>query len=609
MPSTSDRAQRFLLVCGGFTVVVAALYFARTVLIPVVLATLLTFILSPVVIMLQRRGFGRIPSVLIVVVLAFTAIVVIGLAVVTELKKLAVYLPAHADEIVEKVADLQVIGKDSWLDSVFSTTDEIRKVLHAGKPAKEAGGAVEPVPVQAVRSPLPLLTSLLGPTVEVVVSALLVLVLLIFMLIQREDLRNRVVGLFGKGSLVRMTKAVDDGMRRISRFLFMQVIVNTGFAVLFAAGLHLIGVPYAVLWGFLAGALRYIPYIGSPIAACLPFLLSVALLPGWSQALAVLGLFLVLELVTWNFLEPLLFGHSVGVSAVALLISAAFWGWLWGPIGLVLSTPLTACLVVIGRHVPQLEFFSVLLGDQPVLERHLLYYQRLLARDMDEAADLVEEYAAANAVGKVYDSILVPALVLAKHNREHDELTQEEEKFIVDATQEIASEVVVPKAESSLDPEDGESSNGAAQPVPARVLVFGCPASDRADELALTLFSRLLDANKCRFEVVSAERLSAEVISRISEEKPCVVCIASLPPSGFAHTRYLCKRLRAHFPEMKILAGCWGLEDDHDRTRKRLTAAGADSVGFRLIETRGQLVPLIQVYAHAPPARCAASSP
>jgi predicted PurR-regulated permease PerM len=607
MPTTSDRAQRFLLVCGGFTVVVAALYFARTVLIPVVLATLLTFILSPVVIMLQRRRLGRTPSVLIVVVLAFTAIAVIGLAVITELKKLAVDLPAHRDEIVDKVAHLQVIGKGSWLDPVFSTTDEISKALHGGEPAPEAASAVKPVPVQVVQSPLPLLKALLGPTVEVVVSALLVFVLVVFMLIQREDLRNRMVRLFGKHGLVRMTKAVDDGMRRISRFLFMQLIVNSSFAVLFGAGLHFIGVPYAVLWGFLAGALRYIPYIGSPIAACLPFLLSVALLPGWSQALAVLGLFLVLELVTWNFLEPLLFGHSIGVSAVALLISATFWGWLWGPIGLVLSAPLTACLVVIGRHVPQLEFFSVLLGDQPVLERHLVYYQRLLARDVDEAADLVEEYAAANAAGKVYDCILVPALVLAKHNREHDELTQEEEKFIVDATQEIALEVAVPRGESSLDPQGGESCNGAAQPMPARVLVFGCPASDRADELALMLFSRLLDANKCRFEVVSAKRLSAEVISRISEEKPALVCIASLPPSGFAHTRYLCKRLRAHFPEMKILVGCWGLEDDRDRTRKRLSAAGADSVGYTLLETRGQLVPLIQVYSHAPPARCAVS--
>ena len=594
MPLTplSQKAQGLLLVCSSFILIVAALALAKTILVPIVLAILLAFIFSPVVNILQRRGLGRIFSVLLVVLLAFAALGGIGLAVGAEIKKLAADLPQRSNKITEKISSLALVGKGSWLDSFYHTTDEI----------------AEQIRVKPVESFFPILTTVAGPTIEFLASALLVVVLVVFMLIQREDLRNRVVRLLGKRSLVRTTKAFDDGMQRISRFLLMQFLINTAFGTIFGIGLFIIGVPYAVLWGFLAAALRYIPYIGSWIAASLPFLLSLALLPGWTQTLCVLGLFLVLEIFTWNVIEPCLFGQSIGVSAVALLISAAFWGWLWGPIGLVLSTPLTACLVVLGRYAPPLEFFSVLLGDEPVLDRYVIYYQRLLARDTDEAAALVEEVAESDSVETIYDKVFLPALVLAKQNLEHGELSESDKNFIREATQEIAREVVTLKQESKPAPTCEEALDSTTETDRARVLVFGCPARDEMDELALELFAHLLDPATCRFEVLSAERLTAEVIAHIEEDKPALVCIASLPPKGVAHTRYLCKRLRARFSDLKILVGCWGLDQDSERTRDRLVAAGANLVGFTMLQTRAQVGPLIQVQAHIQPAEAAASS-
>ncbi|HLJ93862.1 MAG TPA: AI-2E family transporter [Gemmataceae bacterium] len=595
MPVTSSANswQRPLFIAGSLVLVVAALYLAKVVLLPVVLAILLTLVLSPVVGTLQRLGLGRIPSVIAVVVLAICLLGGVGLGVAVQLKNLASDLPQHKHEIEAKIERIRQAGGSSWIVDAYDTVMDISRKIHGIDTAAAGTSVKEPIPVIIETSPFPIVQSVAGPVIEVLLTTGMTLVLLIFMLVQREDLRNRLIRLWEGTGITSMTKAVDDAIHRISRYLLVQLAINTAFGTALAIGLSILGVSYPILWGFLAGTLRYIPYIGTWIGALLPIVLSIATQPGWTQPLLVLGLYLVLELITFNLVEPLLFGQSIGVSATALLIAAAFWAWLWGPVGLVIATPLTACLAVLGRYVRNLEFFSILLGDEPALEPHVTFYQRLLAKDPDEANEIVEEFIQTHSVDDVYDEILVPALVLARENREREESTAEEQHSILGMIRTLLDEVLTKQTPPSEEP--------AAIPNRAennRVLVVGCPVRDETDELALSMFSQLVDARKCRFEVLSHQQLTAEVISRVEQEQSKVISVACVPPGGLARTRYLCKRLRTQFPDLKILVGCWGLETNVEQTRERLQAAGADKVSTRLLEMRRQITPLIQVLSH-----------
>ena len=341
-----------------------------------------------------------------------------------------------------------------------------------------------------------------------------------------------------------MTKALDDAGQRISRFLLMQLIVNATVGLSVGVGLLAIGVQYAFLWGFLAAVFRYIPYIGVWIAALPPIILSLAMFEGWVQPLLVIGLFLAIELLASNVAEPRLYGRSIGVSEVALLVAAAFWAFLWGPIGLVLSSPLTVCLVVLGKYVPQLKFLDVLLGDEPPLDAHVTFYQRLLARDQDEATQLVLAQAKASSPEQVYDEFLVPALNYAKRDRERDDLTESDEQFVLQATREILEDLgerreAATQAKEAIHAED---RGNASAPIPLRVLA--CPARDQADRLALEMLRQLLDPAKWVVEVAAVETLTADLVAQVAEQAPALVCIGALPPGGLAHARYLCKKLR-----------------------------------------------------------------
>jgi predicted PurR-regulated permease PerM len=581
------------VIFGSIVLVVAALYFAKFILIPVVLAILLSFVLAPAVSALQRLHVWRVPASLVVVVLACALVAGVGYALLAQATDLAQELPKHKQQILEKIRELRDTSQAPWLDKLSDTVNDITKEVQ-GTPAG-TGAPREPLPVKLESSPLIFLPSVFGSALEMLVSVGFVVVLVTFMLIQREDLRNRLIRLWGKGSLTRMTKAYDDAAQRISRFLLVQLFVNASFGVAVTAGLLLIGVPYAPLWGVLGALLRYVPYIGAWLAALLPLAASFIFLDGWTQPLLVLGLYAALELTLSNAIEPWLYGHSIGVSAVALLVATAFWTWLWGPIGLILATPLTACLAVLGRYIPTLEFLRILLGDQPALEPHVTYYQRLLARDQDEAADLVEEYLKKYPAPEACDRILLPALVMTKHSREHGSFSAEDERFILSGTREILDEFIAPSQQvrriasgQALPPTDGEREGKQA-------LVFGYPAQDAVDETALVILGALLDPARCRLEVLSTELLSGELIAKIEREHPALVCVAVLPPRGLTHTRYLCKRLRNQFPELKIVVGCLGLEHNADQTRQRLIAAGAQSVGTTFEETAAQILGLVQV--------------
>ena len=576
-------------------VVVGVLYWAQVILIPVALAVFLAFLLNPLVRAFQRVGLGRIPSVLIVVTLTGLLLAVLGWLVARQVSALLVELPAHTSNIKEKVKTLRELGEGT--EDLGKMVDEVGKALKSKPaPGQEAekldeldAGKPRAVVVQP-ESPawLARLPGYLGSALETAGGLALALVLLIFMLLGREDLRDRFLRLIGHARLPSTTRAVDEAGVRISRYLLMQAIVNGSYGLVLGIGLFVIGVDYAALWGFLAAVLRYVPYVGPWIAALFPLTLSLAMFEGWWELLAVVTLFLVLELVSNNVMEPWLYGQSMGVSEVALLVAAAFWAFLWGPIGLVLSAPLTVCLVVLGRYVPQLEFLTIVLGDEPALAPDHRYYQRLLARDQDEAASVVLGQLETIPRDEVYDALLIPALNYTLRDRQRDELNEADEQFIFKVTRDILTDL------GPLDEDAAPLSAPPAQPSSdasaiGRVTVMGCCAREEADELALEMLGQLLDPKRWDLKIVPAETLTSEIVAQAVETRPALIVIAALPPGGMAHVRYLCKRLRARFADIKIIAGRWGLQTDVQENEERLREAGVDLVVTGLLKTRTQM--------------------
>jgi predicted PurR-regulated permease PerM len=587
-------------------VVVTCLYWAQTIFIPVALAVFLTVLLAPLVTALQRRGLRRLPSVLLVVMLA-AAVLGGGVWLVTaQVTSLAGEVPKYTENIKEKVKSLRHLGQGSVTSRLEKMIQDITgewnqpATSQKGKDQDKPAVAASQKPTAVVLEPetpawLARVPALLSSLLETLGSLALALVLVVFMLLKREDLRNRLIRLVSQGQITVMTKALDDAGQRISRFLLMQLIVNATVGLSVGLGLLAIGVQYAFLWGFLAAVFRYVPYIGIWIAALSPIILSVAMFEGWFQPLLVIGLFLTIELLASNVVEPRLYGRSIGVSEVALLVAAAFWAFLWGPIGLVLSSPLTVCLVVLGKYVPQLKFLDVLLGDEPPLDAHVTFYQRLLARDQDEATQLVLAQAKVSSPEQVYDEFLVPALNYAKRDRERDDLTESDEQSVLQAMREILEDLgerreVVTQAEEVIHAADRGNASAA---IPLRVLA--CPARDQADRLALEMLRQLLDPAKWAVEIAAVETMTTDLLAQVAEQAPALVCIGALPPGGLAHARYLCKKLRARFPQVKIIVGRWGLTGGLEENRDQFQDAGADLTATTMLETRSQLNSLLPI--------------
>jgi hypothetical protein len=424
----------------------------------------------------------------------------------------------------------------------------------------------------------------------------LTIVLVIFMLIRYADLRSRLLYLAGYHRLTIATKALDEAGQRISRYLLMQSIINGSFGMAAGLGFFLIGVPYAMVWGLLAAVLRFIPYAGPTVAAILPSALSLAVFPGWGQPLLVIGLILLLELATNMIMEPLLYGQSAGVSEVALLVAVAFWTWLWGAVGLVLATPMTVCIGVLGKYIPQIAFIGVLLGDEPVMEFPTNYYQRLVAKDQDEAARLVEEYLETHAPETLYDDLLIPALNTMKRDRQLGTLSDEDVQFILEATRAIVADVSLrqPQALTSAAPMLTAPPCASSTMVPSPQ-ILGCPAYDAADELALLMLQQLLDPTRYRLAIVSAGMLTGEVVSVVEQQDIRLICVAALVPGALAPVRYLCKRLRVRFPDCRIVVGHWGAEAESNSSPGRFREAGADEVGTTLQQTHNQVSQLSQL--------------
>jgi hypothetical protein len=444
---------------------------------------------------------------------------------------------------------------------------------------------------------------LISPLLHPLATTGIIIIFVIFILLQREDLRNRLIRLAGSHDLQRTTAALDDAASRLSRLFLIQLLLNGTFGVVIGIGLWLIGIPSAILWGILAAVLRFVPYIGAAIAAAFPLALAVAVDPGWTLLLWTLALFLVVEPVVGHVIEPMVYGHSTGLSPVAVVASATFWTALWGPIGLVLATPLTVCLVVLGRHVERLEFLDVMFGDRPALSPPEIFYQRMLAGDPTEAAEKAEEFLKERSLSSYYDEVALKGLQLAQADSERGALDHERLAKIKDAVAEFASDLAdqddrpPPKVNATTDAEATSAVESVAEDAPYENLpVLGtsellpewqsehpvlCVAGrSLIDEAAAIMLGQLSTAHGLKARVEAAEALSTANIFRLETTGVMIVCLVYLDLSAPAHMRYAVRRLRRKLPQATIILGCWmkhidvgGLERLRDGARADLVAA------------------------------------
>ena len=574
---------------AGCVLVVSVLYWAQAVLVPVALAILLTFVLTPPVTWLER-WIGRFPAVLVVVTLVFSVLGLSGWGLTRQMGHLAADLPGYRANIRTKIADVRGAGKGGAVEQLQDTIEDIKGDL--GASALQKGPVSRPVVVAPEAASAFAGFNWLGPIVGPLGTAGLVVALVMFMLLERRDLRDRLIGLLGHGRLASTTKAFDEAGSRVSRQLLMQSLVNLVYGVGVGIGLYFLGVPYPFVWAALGAALRFIPYVGPVLGAGAPILVSLAALEGWRGPLAVVALFVVLELFTNLVLETVLYAGAAGVSQVALLVSVAFWTWLWGPLGLLLATPLTVCLVVLGKHVPGLSFVGMLMADTPALAPEFNYYQRLLARDQSEASDLVERHIKANPPSSVYDALLLPALNYAERDRIEGRLSATEETAVIDATRELIADAA--DSIRSLSSESPSASVDGNLPGPREPLrVFGYAANGVADEIALTMMPHLVQDLPITIEVNATRLMASELVALVQERNVTVLCIADLPPSPPSKTRYFVKRVRAAMPEVRIIVGRWAPAALADESTRVLLDAGANHVDSTLLDTRDYLSSLL----------------
>ncbi len=508
MPTPRTRTRNpssplFGLVAA--VVIIAALYFAKEVLLPLALAVLLSFLLTPLANRLERWGLPRIPSVLAVVCLAFCVIGVLIWVVSLQALDLSTKLQTYKGNIVAKVS--AVVSGSGPISKAATTLEDLSKEI-ASKTAKSTegataneGGATEPpaatpkpadiereppaVPVKFVEGPSSVISQIsdwLGPLVAPLATAGLVAVLVIFMLVNREDQRNRLIQLFGTSNLHVTTEALTDAATRVTRFLRMQFLINAGYGTSVAIALTVIGVPNAVMWGVLGFMLRFLPYVGPIIAATMPIAVSAAVSSGWMQPLLVLGWYIVLELVVNNLVEPWVYGSTIGVSPVGIIIAAIFWTWLWGPIGLVLAMPLSVCLVVLANYVPQLRFVTVLFGDQPALSPAERTYQRLLSMDGVEVHKVANQYLKSAPLAEYYDDVLIPSLALAERDRHAGLLADEQEDFIEETAEELVDELSRTVDDGTKESDKVAAPQQAAPVKQTRARVLCIPLRDHADQ-------------------------------------------------------------------------------------------------------------------------------
>jgi predicted PurR-regulated permease PerM len=572
------RSANPWIMFGGCVLVVFVLARMSTVLIPIAVATLFAFLLAPLVALLQRR-VGRIAAVIVVV--AGSTAVAAGLAALglMEIGRLGERLPDYRDNIRAKVSDVRVMTQDGIVEKIEQLLDDVQGEIGVLTEAPEV------VVQQSASDVANSASAIANPVIEVLVNAAIVFVLVIFMLFERQELRDRFMRVFGHNRVATTTKAIDEAGHRISRYLYAQLLVNTFYGVVVGISLYFVGLPHALLWGCLATVLRFVPYVGPWLAAVPPILLSLAVSPGWIVPIVVLSLYLGLELFTNVVLEPYLYSGVVGISQVGLLVAVLFWSWLWGPVGLLLAAPLTVCLVVIGRRVPAFRLFSELMTATGSNDAPGRYYQRLLAGDQLEAGEILREHIRANSSENIFDALMLPTLAFSERDVAAGMLDAGEESSVQKATAELLEEVT----------ERRMTGNVEVKKVAPLVLVI--PVNQKGDALASRMLADLLAETPIQLEIGSASSMHSEVVQLIRRTGAAVVCIADMPPSSSAKARYLVYRIRAAIPDMRIIVGRWGPPSLADQDTSEILAAGANYVTSTLAETRRLLIQMSRLDA------------
>lgn len=578
-----------LLLIGAILLV---LYFAQPLLVPLALAITLNFLLAPAVSLLEKIHIPRAPAVGIVVIAACCIVGSIGWVVTEQLIGVAEELPSYRANIRGKIVAAHGPSEGS-LRQTIQALEEIGQEVFSGA-SVPAGSHPDRTPANAgdPREVKPTLVEIVPPSGnqfyamrDVMLRALrplgtgvIVMVFTIYMLVKREDLRNRLMLLAGMGHISLMSRALGDASSRISQYLVLQFLVNAAYGVLFGLALFAIHVPNATLWGVIAGLLRIIPYVGTAMGCVFPLAFAFAVFVTWWPPLLVLAIFLVLELITANFVEPWLYGSRTGISSLALLATAIFWTVLWGWPGLVLSTPLTVCLIVMGRYVPQLSFLHILLGDEAELAPAARFYERILALDRSEARSIANRFLAEHSLLDLYDSVLIPALTLAEEDRHKGSLDDAKSRFLFLSTSELVaelSEYKQPDATSetnALEGKPGEPQDRCA------VICVPAAADDRADELTTMMIAQLLEQRAHHTLLLSPTSVSTEVLSKLAEEPRTVICISALPPFAFSATRTLCQTIRKQLPYNRILIGLWNAADDERKQVAQFGSGRPDAV-------------------------------
>ena len=612
-PPPVTRSRRGLLTEEPLILIalaLLALYFARAVLIPLAIALTLNFLLAPAVMQVERARVRRLPAVLLVLMISFTIVGSVGWIVARQVIAVINDLPNYRDNIHDKFAALHGPSTGPLSRTVASIREigeEISNETHptpgtkppSGEPLTrrerevaraqaEKDAQKQPIPVTVIapaQTTSEYLTQYARPALEPIGVLAMVLIFAFYMLLKREDMRNRLLLLAGMGQLNLMTQALNEAAARISRYLITNVLVNAGYGVIFAIGLYLLHVPNATLWGALLAILRMIPFAGTMIAGFSTVAFTLAVFDNWTHPLWVLLLFGGLEFVIANFVEPHIYGKRTGISAFALVIMAIVWTLLWGWPGLIVSTPLTVCLIVMGRYIPQMSFLHILLGDDAELSPEAHFYERLLAMDQPEAHQIAGTFLEGSTLLDLYDQVVLPSLVLSERDRQKGVLDEVHTEWLYQSATELIEELAdhkLPEPGEDAAPvagiPDSETETEAeAEPEHANPVVC-VAAEDRADEIAGTMLAQLLEHRQHSTMLLSPGALSPEIMERLAEDPATILCISAVPPFAFAQARRLAQSLRKSLPRNPIVVGLWGGDGDPETLRERFGSARPDAI-------------------------------
>lgn len=616
-----DQNSRFsgFVTLATFVLVVGVLKVAEEVFIPIALTVMLSFLLTPFVVRLTRFGLPKAVAIMLTVTVVFGVLGGVSWIVFTQTVGLIHQLPDYEGNIRQKISALKSPHGPAATARMETMVKALQRDIETGpvdegKQVKPNGSAEHPLQVE-VRpprvSPIETVRAFAKPVMAPLGTAAIVIVFVIAMLFQREDLRDRFINVISSGKLNLATQALDDAAHRVNRYLSMQLVVNASYGIPIGLGLFLIGIPNALLWGLLSTLLRFIPFLGPWIAAAFPVALAVAVDPGWSKLGYTIGVYLVMEVVSNNVVEPWLYGASTGISNLALMIAAVFWTWLWGVPGLFLSTPLTVCIMVLGKYLPGLQFLSVLLGSEQVLEPSAKLYQRMLSMDADEMQTIAVHYVQERSLEEFYDDVFMPALLMSEEDRHSGALAEVRQKFIFEASRELIDELERRSdAKNSDTPGDENEIKATKLPISAKDLnedtfvapvVFGMPGRDDADEVVALMLQHLLRVRGIETEVMPATSHTDDFVRWIKQNDVRVAFISALPPAALIGARQLLRRVRESCPNTQLVLGVWSNEADYNDLKMRLRRPKPDAIATNLAEAVRQIERLLSPDVAAEP--------